>query len=81
MTSDITSSDDPTGSGENSYPDDSAVYVRFPLTREQRDGDRAAWPWLPGTIVQRCGPDEWDVQATEIRNGEIRTRGTGPIRP
>ena len=61
MTSDITSSDDPTGSGENSYPDDSAVYVRFPLTR--------------------CGPDEWDVQATEIRNGEIRTRGTGPIRP
>ncbi len=20
-----------------------------------------AWPWLPGSIVSQCGPDEWSV--------------------
>jgi hypothetical protein len=31
-----------------SFPEDSWVEVRYPLTREQERGDRAAWPWLPG---------------------------------
>ena len=33
---------------------------------------RAAWPWMPGTIEEACGPDEWlvvvesrDVATTE----------------
>ena len=45
----------------NPFPDGSPVEVPFPLTPEQEDGPRDAWPWLPGTVRSRCGPDEWDV--------------------
>jgi hypothetical protein len=60
----------------NPYPDGAAVLVRYPLTRQQHDGDRAAWPWLPGTIVERCGPDEWQVcvEARELATLEDGTR-------
>ena len=34
-----------------SFPEDSWVEVRYPLTSEQEHGDRAAWPWLPGWVV------------------------------
>ena len=30
------------------FPDDSRVEVRYPRTRQEEHGDRAAWPWLPG---------------------------------
>jgi hypothetical protein len=58
-----------------SFPEDSWVEVRYPLTGEQEHGDRAAWPWLPGWVVSRCGPDEWEicVQIPELateRQGE-----------
>jgi hypothetical protein len=43
------------------FPGDSAVEVRYPRTRQEQAGDRAAWPWLPGTILSQCGPDEWRV--------------------
>lgn len=43
------------------FPDDTDVKVPFPLTEEQRHGDRAAWPWVAGFILGQCGPDEWDV--------------------
>jgi hypothetical protein len=43
------------------FPDDSRVEVRYPRTRQEEHGDRAAWPWLPGSIVEQCGPDEWRV--------------------
>jgi hypothetical protein len=43
------------------FPDDSRVEVRYPRSRQEEQGDRAAWPWLPGTIVEQCGPDEWRV--------------------
>ena len=43
------------------FPDDSRVEVRYPRTRQEEHGDRAAWPWLPGSIVEQCGPDEWQV--------------------
>ena len=50
------------------FPEDSSVQVRYPLTSEQEHGDRAGWPWLPGWVVARCGPDEWEicVQASEL---------------
>ena len=35
--------------------------VRYPLTPEQEQGPREAWPWLPATVEQVCGPDEWQV--------------------
>ena len=30
------------------FPEESWVQVRYPLTGDQRDADRAGWPWLPG---------------------------------
>jgi hypothetical protein len=51
-----------------SFPEDSDVEVRFPLTPGQSAGDRAAWPWLPGWVIAQVGPDEWEigVQAEEL---------------
>jgi hypothetical protein len=51
-----------------SFPEDSWVEVRYPLTGEQERGDRAAWPWLPGWEI--C------VQAPELarqHEGESET--------
>jgi hypothetical protein len=51
-----------------SFPEDSWVEVRYPLTSEQEHEDRAAWPWLPGWVVSECGPNEWEicVQAPQL---------------
>ena len=43
------------------FPDDSPVEVRYPRSRQEELGDRSAWPWLPGSILSQCGPDEWHV--------------------
>jgi hypothetical protein len=43
------------------FPDDIAAEVRYPRTRQEELGDRSAWPWLPGSILSQCGPDEWYV--------------------
>jgi hypothetical protein len=43
------------------FPEDSWVQVRYPLTKEQEHGDRAAWPWLPGWVAAECGPGEWEI--------------------
>ena len=43
------------------FPDDSLVEVRYPRERQEEQGDRTAWPWLPGSILSQCGPDEWYV--------------------
>ncbi len=43
------------------FPDDSLVEVRYPHTRQEGLGDRSAWPWLLGSILEQCGPDEWHV--------------------
>jgi hypothetical protein len=44
-----------------SYPDGCDVLVKYPLTKQAEHGGRSAWPWLPGWIVSRCGPDEWEI--------------------
>ena len=44
-----------------SFPEDSWVEVRYPLTSEQEHADRAAWPWLTGWVVSQCGPGEWEI--------------------
>jgi len=46
---------------ESPYPEDTPVLVRYPLTPEQEKGPREAWSWLPGTVEQVCGPDEWQI--------------------
>ena len=42
---------------DGKFPDESPVEVRFPHKQEEQ-GDREQGPWLPGTIVEQCGPDE-----------------------
>ena len=41
-------------------------------------GDRSAWPWLPGTVLERCGPDEWRVRV-DVR--ELATAENGMPAP
>ncbi len=48
------------------FPDDSRVEVRYPRNRQEEEGDRSEWPWLPGSILGQCGPDEWHV-CVEVR--------------
>jgi hypothetical protein len=43
------------------FPDNSLVEVRYPRNRQEGLGDRSAWPWLPGSILSQCAPDEWHV--------------------
>ena len=39
---------------DDDFSSETAVEVKYPLTREQHDGDRSAWPWLPGTEWLVC---------------------------
>jgi hypothetical protein len=64
-------------SNDRSFPDDTPVETRYPLNQEQHDGDCDAWPWLPGTIVQQCRPDEWQVRVEDPRVA-VRTDGSKP---
>ena len=59
------------------FAEDDAVLVKYPLTPGQEKGDRAAWPWLPGTIVQQCGPEEWQV-CVEDMSVAVRKDGSRP---
>ena len=57
------------------------VEVRYPRSKQEEKGDRAAWSWLPGSILEQCGPDEWYVcvQVPELailRDGRKPPRGT-----
>jgi len=51
---------------DGTFPDDSLVEVRYPRTRQEELGDRSGWPWLPGSILSQCGPDEWHVCAEAL---------------
>ena len=66
-----------TGANDDRYPDGSAVETGYPLTREQQDGDRSAWPWLPGTVIGQCGPDEWDVAVRQHIGTRVRSSSRG----
>ncbi len=64
-----------------SYPAGADVEVRFPLTQAQTDGDRSAWPWVPGWISEVCGPDEWQVCVQDptlavMEDGQVPPTGT-----
>ena len=43
------------------FPDGSLVEVRYPRDKQEEQGDRCVWTWLPGSILEQCGPDEWRV--------------------
>ena len=63
------------------FPDESPVEVRYPRSQQEEQGGRERWPWLPGTIVEQCGPDEWYVcievrELAVLRDGRRALRGT-----
>ena len=63
------------------FPDEIPVEVRDPRSKQEEQGDRERWPWLPGTIVRPCGPDEWYVciegrEQAVLRDGRRAPRGT-----
>ena len=70
MTSENTSAGDP-------FPDETPVLVRYPRDKQEERGDRETRPWLPGYIVQRCGPDEWQV-CVEAREVAVTEDGSTP---
>ena len=61
------------------FAEDMAVEVRYPRTKQEEQGDRADWPWLPGTVLEQCGPDEWRV-VVEDRSVAVRKDGSKPTR-
>jgi hypothetical protein len=63
------------------FPDESPVEVRYPRSKQEEQGDREQWPWLPGAIVEQCGPDEWYVcvavrELAVLRDGRRAPRST-----
>ncbi len=63
---------------DGTFPNGSAVEVRYPRTRQEELADRPAWPWLPGSILGQCGPDEWHV-CVEVC--DLATLGDGSPAP
>jgi hypothetical protein len=69
------------GENDGRFPDESEVLVRYPAHPgpERQPGqsqaehlavlraERETWPWLPGTVEQQCGPDEWLVTIEDRR--------------
>ena len=56
---------------------DEPIFVKYPRTKEEERGDRAKWPWLPGTIVEQVGEDEWQVCVEDMAVA-VRTDSSKP---
>jgi hypothetical protein len=61
----------------NQFPAGTPVLVKYPLNKQEEQGDREAWPWLQGSILEQCGPNEWYV-CVEVRELAIRADGNKP---
>jgi hypothetical protein len=48
-------------------PGETQAEIRYPRSKREEHSDREQWPWLLGTIVEQCGPDEWYV-CVEVRD-------------
>jgi hypothetical protein len=62
----------------HTWHEDDPVEVRYPLPDNDKH-DRSSWPWLPGTILAECGPDEWQV-CVEVRELATLEDGRPPHR-
>jgi hypothetical protein len=63
------------------FPDETPVEVRYPRSKQEEHGDRSKRPWLPASILEQCGPDEWYVcvevkELAVLRDGRRAPRGT-----
>jgi len=48
---------------DGQFPDGSAVWTPYPLTEDDKNitTDYEDWPWLQGSVISQCGPDEWHI--------------------
>ena len=60
---------------DGKHPDDSTVEVRYPRDKTQEVRGRELWPWMPGTVEQQCGPDEWLI-TIEDRSVAVQADGS-----
>ena len=51
------------------FPDESPIEVRYPRSKQEEQGGRERWPWLPGTIVEQCG---WRTPSATEAGGSLR---------
>jgi hypothetical protein len=63
---------------DGKFPDESPVEIRYPSSKQEEQ--REQWPWLPGTIVEQCGPGERYVcvegrELAVLRDGRRAPRG------
>jgi len=68
-----------TYANDDRFPENCAVLVRYPRTPEQEKAGRESWPWLPGSVLEQCGPDEWRI-CVEVRELTVREDGSKPRR-
>jgi hypothetical protein len=80
------------GENDGRFPVESEVLVRYPVhPRPERQpgqsqekhlaalqAERETWPWLPGTVEQQCGPDEWLVTIEDRRLAELADGSPAP---
>jgi hypothetical protein len=59
------------------FREETLVEVRFPRSKQEEKGDRSAWPWLPGTVLEQVGPDEYEV-CVEVRELATLQDGSKP---
>jgi hypothetical protein len=60
---------------QTQFPDETPVEVRFPRTKQEEQGDRSSWLWLPGSVLEQVGPDEYRV-CVEVRELAVRADGS-----
>jgi hypothetical protein len=44
---------------DGQFPDETTVWTPYPLADD--GNNRELWPWLQGTVLGQCGPDEWHI--------------------
>lgn len=58
------------------YPEGTPVLVKYPPGKAE--ADRAVWPWLPGTVEEACGPDEWLVVVEDRAVAQLEDGSPAP---
>ena len=63
------------------FPGESPVEVRYPRSKQEEQAGRGTWRWLPGSVVEQCGPDGWYVcvevrELAVLRDGRRAPHGT-----
>jgi hypothetical protein len=60
------------------YPEGTPVLVKYPRNEAEKDGDRSEWPWLPGTVEETCGPDEWLIVVEDRAVAQLEDGSPAP---